>query len=275
MFENFIDYENAAHKSRSIWKNLFILTAALVVAISLSSCTGPSKKERAEKLKEQADVYYKMGEMQFGQGNYPLALRELHKSEQFDPESTSTQNLLGLSYFARRMYSDAEKHFKKALDIDTTYASARLNLGALYLETSRWDKALKEFDVLLKDVFYTTPELLHNNKGWAYYNKGELKKAIDSYNKAIALNSQYAAAYNNRGLAQEKLKRKKSARKSFKKALEITPTYTDANYNYGRLMIRVNKKKARQLFKKVIELEPDSKMGQSSKEYLNLLKRKK
>lgn len=262
-------------KNSLFFKNIIFSLSLVVVLVMLSSCNGAAKREQQAKIQKQAEIYYKMGELKFSEGSFSVALKNLHKSVELNPRSTSTQNLLGLSYFAKRLYAEAEVHFKKALDIDQSFASARLNLGSLYLETSRWDMAIAEIDILLKDVFYVTPELLHNNKGWGLYNKGLYQDAIDSYNKAIDINSRYSVAYNNRGLAEEKIKRKKSARTSYKKALEITPLYVDASYNYGRLMININRKTARRLFTKVIELSPDSKMGKSSEEYLKLLRKKR
>ena len=258
----------------SFIKNLTVLLIMVMVATTLSSCVGSGKSERETKNKEKAEIYYKMGELKFKEGNYRLAIKDLYKSQKLDPESTSLNNLLGLNYFALRVYDKAEEYFKIALDVDSSYSSARMNLGALYLETGKWDSAILEFDVLLKDVFYPTPELLHNNKGWAYYNKGSQQKAVENYKKAIELNPQYSVAYNNLGLAYEKLKKRKSARSAFKKSVEISPNYVDANYNYGRSLLKRDKKKSRKFLKKVVELSPDSKMGKSAKEYLGFLNKR-
>jgi tetratricopeptide (TPR) repeat protein len=39
------------------------------------------------------------------------------------------------------------------------------------------------------------------NRGIAYINKAQYDKAIADYNKAIEIDSKYAAVYNNRGLS--------------------------------------------------------------------------
>jgi len=44
----------------------------------------------------------------------------------------------------------------------------------------------------------------YNNRGVAYYMKGEYDRAIRDYNKAIESNPDYAKAYNGRGVAYEK-----------------------------------------------------------------------
>ncbi len=41
----------------------------------------------------------------------------------------------------------------------------------------------------------------YNNRGRAYYGKGQYDQAISDYNKAIEINPKHAMAYNNRGVA--------------------------------------------------------------------------
>ena len=43
--------------------------------------------------------------------------------------------------------------------------------------------------------------IAYNNRGGAYYLKGEYDSAIVDFTKAIELNPNYAIAYNNRGVA--------------------------------------------------------------------------
>ena len=54
---------------------------------------------------------------------------------------------------------------------------------------------------------------------------GEKGKAIEDYNKAIELNSEYALAYNNRGLCYKKLGETEKAKKDFQKAAELDLQY--------------------------------------------------
>jgi len=263
--------EKVNYRTVKILKKLCLFIILITASLTLTSCSG-KRLEEANKKQEKADLYYKMGEMEFERRNFPIALQNLHMSEELDPKSTSTQNLLGLSYFARRMYPEAEKHFKKALDMNTTFSSARMNLGALYLETKRWDKAIYEYDILLKDVYYQTPETVYNNKGWALYNKGDYAGALVNYKKAVDINGQYQVAYNNMGLVYEKLKKTSLAIESYEKSLRISEHYIDANYHLGKLLLRKDKKKARELMNKVIQIAPESEMAKSAKDYLRLLK---
>ena len=62
------------------------------------------------------------------------------------------------------------------------------------------------------------------NRGLAYYayhTKEQLEKAIQDYDKAIAITSNYAEAYNNRGLAYALSNNKVKALSDFQKACDM------------------------------------------------------
>ena len=65
--------------------------------------------------------------------------------------------------------------------------------------------------------------MAYYNLGLAHYNKGEYSKAVECYNKAIALEPNDAEAYNNRGVAYSKLGRRKDAKRDYAKAYELDP----------------------------------------------------
>ena len=61
------------------------------------------------------------------------------------------------------------------------------------------------------------------NRGNAYNSKGEYDRAIADYDKAIALNPDDAIAYSNRGLAHEKLGDNQKAEADYQRALLLLP----------------------------------------------------
>ena len=72
---------------------------------------------------------------------------------------------------------------------------------------------------------------VHNNMGMIYLEKGEAREAIAEFEKAIAINPQYAPAYNNLALAYIQLDDKDKAIGFFKKTIEINPDYREAYFN--------------------------------------------
>jgi tetratricopeptide (TPR) repeat protein len=63
--------------------------------------------------------------------------------------------------------------------------------------------------------------------------RGDFQAEIAEYDKAIALNPKYAAAYSNRGHARSSMGDKQGAIKDYTQAIKIDPKYVDGYYNRG------------------------------------------
>ena len=102
-----------------------------------------------------------------------MAMRELAKASELDPDNPEIDMTLGLAYQARGDLSKAEEHLRRAIDKKPDYADARNNLGIVLAERKEWDKAIREFEAAAENVMYTTPERAYFNLGEAYRAKGD------------------------------------------------------------------------------------------------------
>ena len=69
--------------------------------------------------------------------------------------------------------------------------------------------------------------------GIHYQQRGEFKKAIDSYDQAIKINPKYVEAFNNRGSAKGNLGEYRDAIADFNETIEINPKDANTYYNRG------------------------------------------
>lgn len=107
-------------------------------------------------------------------------------------------------------------------------------------------------------------ELL-NNQGIAYSRTGDLEKAIEIYEKALALDSKFPALHNNLGTAYLSLALKKGDAKvfqksmeSFKKAIDLDPKYPLPYNGLGMAYRQAkNLEGAIYCWTKALELNPD------------------
>lgn len=90
----------------------------------------------------------------------------------------------------------------------------------------------------LKEPVDTKKLQSYLDQGNDYAKKGEHDKAIEEYNKAIAIDSNFAKAYAKRGLAYYNKDQNDRAIEDFNKAISIDPNYLEAYHNRGSLYYR-------------------------------------
>jgi tetratricopeptide (TPR) repeat protein len=143
------------------------------------------------------------------------------------------------------------------------YAGAAI---AIFLLLSISFLTWKQIDVW-KDTFslwtYVTEKepvrvpLAYNNRGLAFYNKGQLDQAIEDFNKAIALDPAFFKAYLNRGAAFVNRGQFDQANADFDKAIALNPSYSEAHNAKGSLFgMSGALDNAVEQFSKAIEINP-------------------
>jgi tetratricopeptide (TPR) repeat protein len=97
----------------------------------------------------------------------------------------------------------------------------------------------------------------HFNRGLAYHAKRELDHAIADYDRAVALNPEFAQAYNGRGKAYFQKGDNDRAMVDLDRAVELDPEYADAYANRGLVEGWQGKKEgAAADFREVLALRP-------------------
>jgi hypothetical protein len=115
----------------------------------------------------------------------PGAIKEFHRSEKCVGSGD---------------YSCAAQHLQKALRVDPKFVEAHNNLGASYLELSRYQDAIAEFEA------------------------------------AIALDEKMVAPYRNMSLGYFLMRRYVDAEAAARRALAVNPDHKPARYSLGRAL---------------------------------------
>jgi tetratricopeptide (TPR) repeat protein len=107
------------------------------------------------------------------------------------------------------------------------FATSYYGLGVYYTEKGDHDKALKEYEKVLK----LEPQMpgVHNNIGNIYYEKGDRERAIKEYKEEIRLFPGHAKrAYYNLGTIYLESGKYEEAKMYLSNALNIDPDYKEA-----------------------------------------------
>lgn len=122
----------------------------------------------------------------------------------------------GIEYAAEGKLKEAEKQFKKNLEINKSDSTSLSSLGAL-----------RDFNEGIISREYT----LSLFRGLNYAYNGESQQAIKELKKAITISPNYPKAYNIIAIIYAALGESQEAITYFQKSLEINPKYVEAHYN--------------------------------------------
>lgn len=130
-----------------------------------------------------------------------------------------------------------------------------------------WGDPIKFFQEIV-DKYEPESARINNNLGNMFFDKGEIEKAVEYYQKSVASNDTFPQPYYNLGSILYARGDIRGAQASFEKAIEIDPYFV---YGYQGLAVIAAEQgdfvKTTELLKRVIELSPSSPLG-----YVNLAK---
>ena len=158
-----------------------------------------------------------------------------------------------LSIFVAFVFERYRKKYKNYLLLALIFIIFAYGIRTI-LRNEDW-KTPERFWKQTAEVSYDNP-LAHNNIGAIYLEKGNIRGAIEEFEKAIKINPKFIRAYNNLGLAYDKLGDKEKAIYFLKKAIEINPNLATIYYNLGAIYNNLgNTKEAIALYNKVIKMD--------------------
>jgi tetratricopeptide (TPR) repeat protein len=141
--------------------------------------------------------------------------------EALPSDDTEVLNALGIAYAASGRRADAEKSFRRAMDLDPTNGLAHQNIGTLHLLA------------------------------------GDLPAAEKALREAIAIDPALAEAHTTLGVVLAQTNRRREAVDAWKRAVELEPTEYKALYNVTVELARQNRAdEARQYGRQFITTAP-------------------
>ncbi len=247
-------------------------------------------------MRSLASVYNQQGETDKAIKLYEKSIESAArwKLDYFNTSiALSYANLAGI-YEENKESDLAVDYYNKALEFMPDSHSLYLQIAGIYNDNGDYKNALSVLNKGIVNLKGKDTEFIYFEIARIYERLNELDKAMDHYEKAIAVNSEFSAAYNrlgfmydlrnddnlaianykkalildpndaflynNLGIFFAKRGNFKQAEISFKKAIELADENAEFYYNLGAMYAESNNYlKARQMLKNVLELDKDFK----------------
>ena len=157
---------------------------------------------------------------------------------QGNPSLAEAHTTLAMVYDQGGYVQDAERHYRQAIERDSTHVNAYTNLGKLYTNTERFDEAIHLYEkALLLGLNDEEQAKVHLNIGVSYMGLKKTDEAIQVWRKAVELYPAYAEAYMNLGIAYQTGNMADSAKASWERALGVDAEFLAPRVALARLAV--------------------------------------
>jgi tetratricopeptide (TPR) repeat protein len=213
-----------------------------IILLFLVLCIGCTQQDAGKMPittnSDQAKVNFLKGRELFDKLRLQESLEHFEKAIGDDPE-------FGMAYFYFSQAQPTAKGFFEQLDnallcVDKiSEAESNLILG---LQAAINGNPMLEREYYQKNVdAYPDDERMLTLLATNYYGQQEYQKAVDLYNNAVKINSDFSPGYNQLGYANRVLEKFDDAEIAFKKYTELIPDDPNPYDSYAELLMKVGR----------------------------------
>lgn len=165
-----------------------------------------------------------------------------------NPDRAKSYVERGKTYLEMSRYDDAIIDFNKAQSLGYTGSDVFIHQATAYTELSRYDIAI---GILNQEIAKKPTVFLYNALAYAFNKKGNFDKALELSNRVLSVDDKNQSFHNNRGLAYYGKGEYDKALDSFNAAIAIDPKFSRSYDGRGDVYLKLgNKDKAREDYKK-------------------------
>lgn len=139
----------------------------------------------------------------------------------------------GLLHHRGGRLQEARARYEAALARMPRHADALHLLGVIAMQEQRYADAL---DLIGRAIEISPQATYFDNLGSTLRGWGKLEAAVESYEQAIALDSNHFRSHNNLGLVLQQMRLPAAAAARFRQAVSIDPRFAEAHSNLGNVL---------------------------------------
>jgi len=145
------------------------------------------------------------------------AIRKHREIISRNPMDSSPYHNLGIIFDRQERLSEAEIHYKKCIEIDSTIAEPCYNLAIVLTKLAKYTEALEQYEKNIRN--HPHDSSTHNCHGYLKFTLGKYEDALESFEDAIRKDVEYSLPYLNKSLVLYCLGKLELAVEIFKQSL--------------------------------------------------------
>jgi tetratricopeptide (TPR) repeat protein len=222
---------------------LFLLTIAMLLSAVhffafAQSSTPPAQRDQDALIKDAAQSMMA--------GKLDQAESDLETVLKTNPNEYRVLNMLGMVKAQQQRNPEAEAIFKRVIRQKPDFVSAHVNLGLLYLQTSRIDDAVPQFQEALRLAPGRADAVGPLLNAWAVQARaaagaGELEKALSILLQARRLSPKNPDVLYDFGMVALRMSLFPDAADAFQGVLAVRPNDAQSLYGLGRAQMSLHK----------------------------------
>jgi type IV pilus assembly protein PilF len=229
----------------------------------------------------RAQKEYELAVGLMGEQNIAAAFEHLFKAIELDPKNPESHLLLGNLYLLREDFSKAEAELRRAGELaegDEQFgppfmAEVENSLGVVLVHEKKYDEAIETLRESATNIVNRNPHLAWGNLGWAYYEKGQYKDAVEALNQAVRHQARFCLGYYRLGQTYTALRDFVNAEDALTRCLEVSDesckTLQSAWHLRGEARAQLGQRQdAIADFERCVELSSASEAGRACQGYL-------
>ena len=151
-----------------------------------------------------ADAHLLLGQMIIGpdEDHRQKAVTYAERALSLDPELAEAHTSLAMSVVSKNNdFARAERHFKRAIEINPSFSTARHWYALLLLRDERFDEAVREVNTAL--TLDPLSPIILTAAGTIYMKAGRYGEAIAFFDRAVSIEQGFTSAHVYKSLAQQ------------------------------------------------------------------------
>ncbi|MBP9113033.1 MAG: tetratricopeptide repeat protein [Polyangiaceae bacterium] len=219
-------------------------------------------------MNEQIKLWLLLGREHFSKREFDKAEQLFRQVLAAEDRFADVHDTLGLISHERGNLVAAERHFRRALELNPNYTEASLNLSVILNERGKYEEA-RDISAKIKGRPGGTIEALdpfargklanmHADIAQAYADSSLFREACEEMRRAVSLCPQFADLRTRLGAWLRQIGDLSGARRELEAAIAARPAYVPARVQLGITLFSIGENAAAEKeWKHALSLEPD------------------